>query len=515
MAHQLDFLEILERPSLEQLLKPDEIFNSNDASFLTTLPESTVFDRKSPRIQSQQLAECLSAFGNGPAVQGGVVAIGIENNGRVTGCKDVSESKLQAIEYMGRDHCPDGKFSTRRVPVKNDHGEDDFIVLSRIDYIENRLVELTNGDAFCRESDNSRRLTETEKQEARINKGERAFELEPCGLNYPDDFRTPDMARFAKQIRTARDGSPDLTDEQILESMRLGRHQSGKFVPNNACALIFAKDPQLVFPGAYIHFLRYNGVIEGTGKEYNVIKDRIISGTILDVIKEASTTLDANLREFTSYQNGKFFTVPEYPHDAWYEVIVNAVIHRSYHAKNQPIFIKMFDDRLVVESPGAFMPNVSPENFFHKPRNPFLMFVLREFGEVRCISEGTARIVREISEANLPTPEFIGTTHSVVVRLHNDVANRTNSLDSEAYKMLGEALAFSLDPDERKIVNYVIEHSQLNVSDALRILSTTYWHTAKAKLQRLVDRGILDFISTKHRDPKAYYTLRKDTSSKS
>ena len=75
--------------------------------------------------------------------------------------------------------------------------------------------------------------------------------------------------------------------------------------------------------------------------------------------------------------------------------------------------------------------------------------------------------------------------------------------------MLGEALSFSLDPDERRIVNFVIENHTIKPTDALRVLSTTYWQTARAKLQRLVDRGILDFHSSKKRDPNSYYTLRR------
>lgn len=233
----------------------------------------------------------------------------------------------------------------------------------------------------------------------------------------------------------------------------------------------------------------------------------MLQGTILDVIKDAASVIDANLREFTEFKNGKFYSVPEYPRDAWYEALVNAICHRSYHNRTTPVFVRMFDDHLEIESPGSFMPSVTPENLFHKPRNPFLMFVLREYGEVRCISEGTARIFREMDEARLPRPAFKGTDVSVSVTFRNEVANRTNSLDTEAYRVLGEALSFSLDADEKKIVNYVIEHGRINVSDALRILSTTYWHTAKAKLQRLVDRKVLDFHSSKHRDPNAFYSL--------
>ena len=509
MATQLSLLDWLERPTLDALTKPDQIFASDDWQFVCQHPENTRFERKSAKIDAKDLGVCLSAFGNGPAVEGGVVVIGVENDGKVTGCNSQSVSKRQDLEFMGRETCPDGRFETRTLAVKNHKGEPDFIILARVHYVEERLVMLTNGAAYCRESDRSRKLSDTEKQEIRINKGERAFELEPCPLEYPHDFNMKDVRAFAEKIRVARDTSVKIADEEVLESMRLGKIRDGKFRPNNICALMFARDPQEVFPGNYIHFLRYEGTSEGVGKQYNVTKDRMISGNIMELIAGASQVLDATLREFTEFRSGKFHQVPEYPHDAWYELIVNACVHRSYHAKTEPIFIKMFDDRLIVESPGKFMPSVTPQNLFHKPRNPFLMFVLREFGEVRCISEGTKRIFREMTEAHLPPAHFEETPSSVRATLRNDIANRTNSLDSEAYRVLGEAISFSLDADERRIVNYVVEHGKINTSDALRILSTTYWHTAKAKLKRLADRRILDFVSTKVRDPSSHFVLHK------
>jgi ATP-dependent DNA helicase RecG len=117
MATQLSLLELLDRPTVEGLIKPDILYRSNDGNFVTRQPENTCFDRKSVRVKPDKLAESLSAFGNGPAVEGGVVAIGIENDGTVTGCKGSSIEKLQSLEFMGRDHCPSGKFSTRRLAV--------------------------------------------------------------------------------------------------------------------------------------------------------------------------------------------------------------------------------------------------------------------------------------------------------------------------------------------------------------------------------------------------------------
>lgn len=505
---QLSLLEILERPTLDALIKPDQIFDSEDWDFVVQQPENTRFERKSGRVKPEILAQCLSAFGNGPAVEGGVVAIGVENDGTVTGCKQFAPDKVANLEFMGRDHCSGGRFKTRRLEVINKNGESDFVILARVYFVDDRLIELTNGDAFCRESDRSRKLTDAEKQEVRINKGERAFELEPCALEWPDDFRTNMIERLVQEVKRDRDGSAETSDVDILSALRLGKIKDGKFLPNNVCALIFAKDPRQVFPGSYVHFLRYAGTEEKSGKEYNVIKDRMIDGSVLDIIRDSAATIDANLREFTEFRSGKFFTVPEYPHDAWYELLVNAIVHRSYHAKNQPTFVKLFEDRLEIENPGSFMPSISPDNFVHKPRNPFLMFVLREYGEVRCISEGTKRIKREVQNARLPQTQWVDTQRSVRATLFNDVASRTNTLDSEAYKILGEAVAFSLDPEERKIVNYLAENKRINVSQALRILSTTDWHTAKNRLERLTQRQVLEFVTTKQRDPNAHYVIR-------
>jgi predicted HTH transcriptional regulator len=76
------------------------------------------------------------------------------------------------------------------------------------------------------------------------------------------------------------------------------------------------------------------------------------------------------------------------------EAVVNAVVHRSYNLKNMNIFIKMFNDKFVVESPGAFLPPTTAETVFdaHNPRNPNTMWALYYFDFVQCAFEGTRRM---------------------------------------------------------------------------------------------------------------------------
>lgn len=120
-------------------------------------------------------------------------------------------------------------------------------------------------------------------------------------------------------------------------------------------------------------------------------------------------------------------------------------------------------------------------------------------------------MVAEMDAANLPPPEFRqkrADNLSVICILRNDVRSRTNTLDSDAYKKLGQSVAFSLTAEERKIVNYLVEHGTINVSGALRILTTTRWHTARDLLANLEQRGILDYITSgKPRDAHSHYIL--------
>jgi ATP-dependent DNA helicase RecG len=510
---QISLFDILDRPPIEALYKPDQIFEANDAGLFCRLTEDTRFDRKSGQTEPKNLARYLSAFGNGPSVDGGVLAVGIEKDGTVSGCNSLSQSQLSSVESCGVNNCPDGRYLTRRVPATNSKGQPDFVILIRIFYVDDKVVQLTDGTAYERLGDECVKLTEEKKQEKRIDKGERSFEQEACGLIYPDDFDRGKIAKFCTLIKRNVDATEEHSNEAILQAAHLAKFRGDNLVCNNACALLFANDPQSVFPGNYVHFLRYEGNEARSGKEYNVIKDRLITGTIIELIKETASLIDANLREFTDFHEGKFSTVPEYPRDAWYEMLVNAVVHRSYHIKSAPIFVHMYDDRLEIESPGGFMPQITAENIVgtHRPRNLFLMLALREYGEVRCISEGTRRMVAEMKNASLPPPEFKQErTGSLSVHciLRNNIKDRSNSLDNEAYLALGEAIAFGLKPEEKKIINFVMQQGKMNVSDALRIMRTTRWHSAKRQMNELVERGILDrHGSGRSRDPHSYFTL--------
>ncbi len=79
-------------------------------------------------------------------------------------------------------------------------------------------------------------------------------------------------------------------------------------------------------------------------------------------IREARAFINTQLREYTFLgKEGRFVTLPEYPEFAWFEGMINSIVHRRYDNQGDHIRIKMFNDRLEISSPGALPASVTLE----------------------------------------------------------------------------------------------------------------------------------------------------------
>ena len=158
-----------------------------------------------------------------------------------------------------------------------------------------------------------------------------------------------------------------------------------------------------------IFFVRYEGTEAKVGAEMNVIKDVVFEGRILQVTEKALEFVRGQIKERTYLgADTRFVTEPEYPEFAWKELIVNAVAHRDYSIKGTDIQIKMFDDRLTVESPGTLPGIVRLNNMrhVHFSRNPKIAQFLHEYEYVQEFGEGVDRLYEVMETARLPQPEY-------------------------------------------------------------------------------------------------------------
>jgi len=499
------------------VLPPERLFEIADDRLLATLREDSRLERKSPRIQCKDLGECFSMWANTPG--GGLIVLGQHDKGELLGMSSIGQEKLNNFECTGPTYCPDAMFESKRIPFEREDGSKDFVILFFVKYHPTKVVFTQDKRCFVRMGDTQRLLRDEEVRLLKQDKGEVSVERELVDIRYPNEFDTQAIRVFVESVRRKDGLEPNHTVEDILELKHLGVRKPEGFKPNLACSLLFARKPSDVAPGCFIRFLRFEGEIEGTGDKWNAVKDDFVDGTIPEQIRKCELLLNAQLRSFSKLEHGKFYTAPEYPESAWYEAIVNACVHRAYSngLKNTNIFLKMFDDRLEIESPGPFPPFVTPENIYevHMPRNPYLMRALWYMDFVKCAHEGTRRIRASMQEMNLPDPEFSQQEVKkalVRVTLRNNIKLRKVWFDSDVVELLGRTLAQNLTENQKRCINFVAEHQKISVSDAQRLTGLS-WPAAKRMLTDLANKRIFEHEhSPKDRDPLARFVLRRQES---
>ena len=107
-------------------------------------------------------------------------------------------------------------------------------------------------------------------------------------------------------------------------------------------------------------------------------------------------------------EDGLFKTDREYPKFVIQEMTVNSVCHRDYSIKGTETQIKMFDDRLVFETPGKLPGIVRTDNIRHThfSRNPKIAEYLKAYDYVKEFGEGVDRMCRELSAIGTKEPQY-------------------------------------------------------------------------------------------------------------
>ena len=189
-------------PRLKQLWSPDDIYDNLDAKLIPVFAEDRRVERKSAKVEARALGDCLSMWSN-TQPHGGLIFVGIEDNGTITGCAGISQKHKNTLENTA-EYCSDARVSSKLVPVINSKGKEDYIIVFRVMYRPDKLVHTHHGDAFMREGDKKIRILGDLKRELQIAKGEIHYELEEVPLNFPDDFDAGEVLKFCRMYSSNR-----------------------------------------------------------------------------------------------------------------------------------------------------------------------------------------------------------------------------------------------------------------------------------------------------------------------
>ncbi len=324
-------------------------------------------DLKSKDISPAKLTRTLSAFAN---ADGGELHIGIEEF-KTKGKFDWSgfariedvNGHIQAIEAL----FPLG--TSFRYSFLTCDGLKGFVLFCEIDKTVD-IRKASDGIAYLRRgAQNLPQDTNEKLTRLKYSKGITSFEDEKINSEITSITNSLAMIEFALEIIPTAEPDIWLRKQKLIVDNR----------PTVAGLILFSDEPQVDLPKAAIKLYRYKTIdavgtrdtlafnpisIEGDG--YHQIYAAV--DKVKEIIENVPMTGAAGLEKI------------KYPTEAVHEIVTNAVIHRDYSI-NDDIHIRIFDNRIEVQSPGTLPAHVTIANILDErfARNPKIVRILNKF----------------------------------------------------------------------------------------------------------------------------------------
>jgi predicted HTH transcriptional regulator len=165
---------------------------------------------------------------------------------------------------------------------------------------------------------------------------------------------------------------------------------------------------------------RWNGLTKTS--KFEAKDDAEFEGNIIKILGEALSFIKVNSAvKWHKSPNGRI-EYHDYAYDAYYEALVNALVHRSYTIMGSEIHIDMYDDRMEIVSPGGMVDGrliqeIPIEQVASARRNPILCDIMHRMHFMERRGSGLKKIFNACPDG--AKPEFLSTVQSFIVRLRN------------------------------------------------------------------------------------------------
>jgi ATP-dependent DNA helicase RecG len=261
-----------------------------------------------------------------------------------------------------------------------------------------------------------------------------------------------------------------LSTPELLEKLRLAENGQLK----RAAIVLFGKDPGRFYPNTFVKIGKF------ADNDFEILFQETEEGNIIQVLDKVLRTLDYKfLIRKISFEGMNRIETLEYPVPALREVLLNALIHRSY--MGAPTQIRVYDSKLSVWNHGALPEGITLDKLTQPhssyPRNPILAEACFRGGYIDSWGSGIMKIVNSCKMVGLPTPVMEEDGGGFIVRLFKD------KFRAEQLRQLG------LNGRQINAVLYVKEKGKVTNKEYQEINSISRrW--ASVELADLVDKNV-------------------------
>ena len=343
------------------------------------IAECTAYDYKVMLEESKPKSwlKSVSAFANG---LGGSLFFGVDNEGKVKGLIDIQYVGEKISESINdrMDPLPDFEM----IPCRVDGMDVLQLKVSAGNYCPYYYVGDGQRVAFVRKGSQSVPATAEEMVRLVLKGSNRTYD------SLRSDKRMEDHS-FAILANTFKDRINQDWDKKYLFSF--GLVTDNGFLTN--AGALFADNCWL--SQSRLYCTRWEGLEKG-----DAINDAEFKGNILLLLREAMAFVKANTRKgWEKLPDGRK-NKPEYAERAVLEAMVNHFIHRDYTVMGGEVHLDIYEDRIVVTSPGGMysgqlVQDIPIDEISSTRRNPVLADVMAQLDYMEKRGSGLKRICNE------------------------------------------------------------------------------------------------------------------------
>ncbi len=371
---------------------------------LMATPESDRVEKTTSTRNTDKFGEAVCAFANDfPGHrQPGYLLVGVDDNGQASGLVVTDE----VLRVLG-----DLRSNVNLEPLPAMTVEKYALDGGDVAVVEVRPSDLPpvryKGRVWIRVGPSRRSANQQEERiltERRIAL-QKTFDARPCrgcttGDLVLDLFVVGYLpSAVAHEVMEENKRSPD----EQMASLRF--YDLGAGCPTNAGALLFAKEPLRWIPGASVQFVRW----AGTTMADSPVSARRFSGDLVTVLREIDSFVSLPTQSYpVAASTLRERSETDYPPVAIRELLLNAIMHRSYES-NSPVHFYWYDDRIEIQNPGGLYGMASRENFPRQTdyRNPVIAEAMATLGYVNAFGRGVIRAQDALHRNGNPVAKFV------------------------------------------------------------------------------------------------------------
>ena len=388
----------------------DQTLTENDISQVFKIEENHFNDFKSKDISGKKFSKTVSAFAN---ASGGDIYIGIREEADTKtkyweGFQNIEDANsfIQVLETIS-DVAVFYNLDFLKHPSLNTY------ILKVNIFKTPSIIRSTEGTIYVRKGAQSLPVDTPEKlRRLELDKGINSYENETVSDSEITDATESEVyKRFSNEIIPETEPKKWLIKQRLIHGDKL----------TVAGVLLFADEPQICLPKrSSIKIYRYktSGLAD---RDMLAGQPITIEGCAYDLIYSSVAKTKEIIQSI--HKLGDVFEEIEYPQETLHEIITNAVLHRDYSIATD-IQIRIFDNRVEVESPGKLPGHVTIKNILDTQvaRNPKLVRLINKFPDApnKDVGEGLNTAFEAMNKLRLKPPVISEQENSVIVYIRHE-----------------------------------------------------------------------------------------------